>query len=78
MFQGENGRISYALLASSDSQSHFSVDSTGTIRIARRLDRETKNEFLLTLQAKDHGTPSRKAVARVQVKLRILLFINTG
>ena len=52
---GNNSKLSYSLV--SGDTSAFSIDSkTGTILSNLLFDRETKDTYLLTVRATDHGT----------------------
>ncbi|KAL6266534.1 hypothetical protein P5V15_003381 [Pogonomyrmex californicus] len=52
---GEDGRVYYLFVGSSNDRG-FSIGSdTGIIRVSRRLDRETQNRVVLTVMAKNGG-----------------------
>ena len=65
--KGENGRISYDLKSADNQKGYFSVDATGTVRVSRRLDRESINRFHLVVEARDNGEPVRSSSATAQV-----------
>ena len=53
---GENRKLSYSFVESSEK--HFLMDSrTGIVSLAKKLDRETKESYNLTVRAIDAGQP---------------------
>ena len=73
--QGSGGVVSYGILASSDPSGHFAVDTRGTVRLARPLDREAGQRHALRLLAWDSGKPQHTAEASVMVSSRELMII---
>ncbi|KAK3739519.1 hypothetical protein QZH41_016191, partial [Actinostola sp. cb2023] len=64
--EGTNAEITY-LLTSGD-QNKFQVDSsTGLISTRAVLDREQQASYVLSVTAKDHGSPSQSSVVKVTV-----------
>ncbi|KAM9319167.1 protocadherin-16-like [Pholidichthys leucotaenia] len=70
---GENGRISYRIIAG-DPTGDFHLDGqSGVLSTSRSLDRERRAGYTLTVLAQDHGRPSLSSTATVEV---IVLDIN--
>ncbi|NXH56871.1 CELR1 protein, partial [Rhabdornis inornatus] len=62
--EGEAGRLAYSMEALFDERSndYFTIDAeTGSVVIARSLDRETKDTHVLKVTASDHGSPRRRS-----------------
>ncbi|XP_048189325.1 protocadherin Fat 4 [Perognathus longimembris pacificus] len=71
--QGPNGQVRYSL-AGGDALHEFRIDSvTGSLAVAKALDRERTAAYLLTVQAADRGSTPRSATAAVRV---VLLDVN--
>ncbi|KAM4834271.1 protocadherin Fat 4 [Thomomys bottae] len=71
--EGSNGQVRYSLVAGNGHQ-EFRIDSvTGTITVARALDREKIPSYLLTVQATDRGSTPRSDTSTVRV---LLLDVN--
>ncbi|CAL4108899.1 unnamed protein product [Meganyctiphanes norvegica] len=63
---GENARITYSL--SGDSPPEFTIHpSTGAITTTKPLDRETQGGYLLTVTARDNGSPSLSDTTDVEI-----------
>jgi len=62
-----NGELSYQILSSSDPLHHFAIDSSGEMRIARRLDREKASRYVLVVSATDGGQPALRSQTTVEV-----------
>ena len=63
--EGSNAEVSYQLLSSSDI---FTLNSvSGEIQLSGSLDAETRDSYLLTVQARDNGFPSLSSTATVAV-----------
>lgn len=67
--QGRNGLLSYRLLPAGGQSRLFAVDSSGSVRLIRRLDRESSQRHVIVIVARDHGSPYREASASVTVTL---------
>ncbi|KAF7415031.1 hypothetical protein HZH68_003520 [Vespula germanica] len=52
---GEDGRVYYLFVGSSNDRGFTIGSETGIIKVARRLDRETQNRVVLTVMAKNSG-----------------------
>jgi len=64
-----NGRVSYSLVGG-DRLGQFSIDArTGFLTVARALDRETIETYVLEIEARDSGVPS--LVSTVHVNIRV-------
>ncbi|KAJ3587684.1 hypothetical protein NHX12_011281 [Muraenolepis orangiensis] len=71
--EGSNGQIRFSV-AAGDGGGAFRVDSvTGVISVARRLDREARASYSLTVQASDRGSVPRVDRATVNI---VLLDVN--
>ncbi|XP_068607158.1 protocadherin-23 [Brachionichthys hirsutus] len=67
--RGENGTIHYSILGD-DYGGRFTVDShTGAISTTRVLDREERQNYTLTLQARDRGPAPLSSTTRLQLVL---------
>uniref|UniRef100_A0A3B3TF36 Protocadherin Fat 4 n=1 Tax=Paramormyrops kingsleyae TaxID=1676925 RepID=A0A3B3TF36_9TELE len=67
--EGTNGQILFSLV-DGDSGSDFRIDSiTGTITVARALDRETRPSYSLVVKATDRGSSPRMDRATVNIML---------
>lgn len=69
---GLNGRVRYSLSApgTENSENSFVIDpSSGVIRTAKVLDRESVPHYHLTVYAVDRGSPSLSATAAVSVRI---------
>ena len=61
-----NGRVSYGIVM--DPNDAFTIDKgTGVVRTTAVLDREKKSTFRLTVNASDHGKPSRSSYGDVVI-----------
>jgi protocadherin Fat 1/2/3 len=68
---GDNGRINFAIVGG-DRHKQFSVDAnSGHIRVASALDREMVSNYVLEVQAFDHGRPNA-LTATVLVNVEVL------
>ena len=63
--EGSNAEVSYQLLSSSGIFTLSSV--SGEIQLSGSLDAETRDSYLLTVQARDNGFPSLSSTATVAV-----------
>lgn len=64
---GTNGGIYYYLDPLSD---YFSVDAiTGAIRVVQPLDYSQGQDYVLTVYARDRGSPSRSSSAKVNIRI---------
>lgn len=66
--QGSGGLVSYGISPLSDPGGVFAVDTGGTVRLARTLDREKTAKHLLHVLAWDSGEPPNTATATVTVR----------
>ena len=64
---GLKGDVVYSILSSGNIGSAFSIDSSGMLKTATQLDRETTSEYVLTVVALDRGSPANTASATVSV-----------
>ena len=58
---------------------HFRLDSVGDVhivRVAGKLDKETTNQYNLTVQVEDRGTPPKTSTATLVVNVPSKKFIN--
>ncbi|EDW54213.1 GM18105 [Drosophila sechellia] len=68
---GEDGRVYYLLVGSSNDKG-FRIDTnTGLIYVARHLDRETQNRVVLTVMAKNYGSIRGNDTDEAQVIISI-------
>ncbi|KAI8035371.1 hypothetical protein M5D96_011814 [Drosophila gunungcola] len=68
---GEDGRVYYLLVGSSNDKG-FGIDTnTGLIYVARHLDRETQNRVVLTVMAKNYGSIRGNDTDEAQVIISI-------
>ncbi|XP_018016523.1 neural-cadherin isoform X4 [Hyalella azteca] len=65
--QGGQSKVSYAIDRSSDRRRQFAIDSTGTVKIQRTLDREENPRHSVKILAIDDGTPDKTATATLTV-----------
>uniref|UniRef100_A0A4W4G6F7 FAT atypical cadherin 4 n=1 Tax=Electrophorus electricus TaxID=8005 RepID=A0A4W4G6F7_ELEEL len=63
---GLNGHLSYSL-SGGDEEGCFSLTSSGQLRLARTLDREARDHYVLLITAIDSGSPSLSGSATVTV-----------
>jgi hypothetical protein len=66
---GKNAEIVYFIQSSSVSDNFVIEPSTGTIRTAERLDRETTDMYTVTVIAEDAGTPSLSTNVTVYINV---------
>ncbi|XP_045101942.1 protocadherin-like wing polarity protein stan isoform X7 [Portunus trituberculatus] len=65
---GLNGRVKYSFEGGNDGKGAFSIDETsGVVRTARMLDRETEQQYSLVAVALDHGAPEQSSTVTVTV-----------
>jgi protocadherin Fat 4 len=65
-----NGDVSYVIL-DGVGKDHFSIDSsTGYVTTTTSLDRETQDSYILTLQARDGGSPFKSTNATLNVTVQ--------
>ncbi|XP_070192612.1 cadherin EGF LAG seven-pass G-type receptor 2-like isoform X2 [Littorina saxatilis] len=69
---GDNSRLTYALIGTTDNQSFpLSIDpQTGWIRTSGKIDREHKSEYTLTVKVSDAGVPQQSATTTVIIGIR--------
>ena len=66
---GSNGELQYAITAG-NAQNSFTIDtSTGVIRVNGDIDRETIASFILTVQARDGGSPQHSSITLVTIQV---------
>ncbi|EDO25526.1 predicted protein, partial [Nematostella vectensis] len=64
---GSDGAISFAIIAGNE-EDKFLIDTTsGVIELKRPLDRESTGSYILTVLARDHGSPNKSSNASVDV-----------
>ncbi|KAG9351769.1 hypothetical protein JZ751_023020 [Albula glossodonta] len=67
--QGENGRVSYRILAG-NAGARFSLNpNTGSLSILKALDREEQELYNLTVVAEDHGTPQHSTTQLLTIQV---------
>lgn len=67
--EGLNGRVRYTIVAG-DKNRDFSIsEDTGVIRVAKNLNYERRNHYLLTVQAEDSGADVRYDSATVTISI---------
>ncbi|KAG2469661.1 CADN protein, partial [Polypterus senegalus] len=66
---GQNGQISYSILADSDPYGQFVVDQAGHVIVSNSLDRETVAQHYIIVLATDQGEPPQTGSATVQLSL---------
>ncbi|CAG0913257.1 unnamed protein product [Notodromas monacha] len=67
--EGRNGRVSYSLVAGNEDNA-FQLDSdSGSLSLRSRVDRETRNVYELTVEARDDGNPRLSSSALVRVNV---------
>lgn len=71
--EGTNGQIRFSI-SGGNANTDFRIDSvTGTISVARQLDREARSSYSLLVQASDRGSSPRMDQATVNI---VLLDVN--
>jgi protocadherin Fat 4 len=66
---GDNGRLRYSIIAG-DQRGDFMVgESSGILRVSKRLDYERQNSYTLTIQAEDSGLLKNYDTAEVSILL---------
>lgn len=65
--EGTNGRLQFDLQG--NGRDNFTIDSRGFIHTATPLDYETTSSYILTVTAKDGGSPSNSASAQVNISI---------
>ncbi|XP_040185436.1 neural-cadherin-like [Rana temporaria] len=65
----ENGQISYTIQSDSDVLDEFYVDQSGSMIVAKSLDRETMSQYALVILAIDNGSPAQTGTATVYLTL---------
>ncbi|SPP79093.1 blast:Cadherin-related tumor suppressor [Drosophila guanche] len=68
---GEDGRVYYLLVGSSNDKGFAINTHTGVIHVARHLDRETQNRVVLTVMAKNYGSIRGNDTDEAQVIISI-------
>ena len=69
---GDNRKIKYSLLDSA--KNHFKIDeSSGIVKLAKPLDRETKGVYNLTVRAMDSGRPRKSSKTHLLI---VVLDVN--
>ncbi|XP_064546558.1 cadherin-related tumor suppressor [Drosophila montana] len=68
---GEDGRIYYLLVGSSNDKGFGINTNTGLIYVTRNLDRETQNRVVLMVMAKNYGSIRGNDTAEAQVTISI-------
>ena len=65
--QGGQSKVSYAIDRTSDRRRQFAIDSSGTVKIQRALDREENPRHSVKILAIDDGMPAKTATATLTV-----------
>nr|XP_018915731.1 PREDICTED: cadherin-related tumor suppressor [Bemisia tabaci] len=68
---GEDGKVYYLLVGSSNDKGFAINPVTGVLSVSRRLDRETQNRVILTIMAKNRGGIRGNDTAEAQVTVII-------
>lgn len=63
--EGTNGQLQFNLQGKG--RDNFTIDSRGFIHTATALDYETTSSYILTVTAKDGGSPANSATAQVNI-----------
>ncbi|XP_075692920.1 neural-cadherin-like [Rhinoderma darwinii] len=66
---GKNGQIIYSIAPDSDVLGNFFVDQTGSIMVAKLLDREVLSTYALVILATDEGIPAQSGTMTVLLSL---------
>ena len=66
---GQNAEVSYQLLNVERNKGFYVLGPSGSIVVARELDRETEDEYVLHVLAVDGGTPQYSATATVTIQV---------
>ena len=66
--KGVNGQVTYSLVSGNETD-NFGIFPNGDLYIANALDRETQNWYVLKVEAKDHGIPSRSSSVDVTISV---------
>lgn len=70
---GLNGELRYGLVAEFPPRGSFTVDSlTGSLTLARQLDREERAEYTLILRASDRAAPGEQLASTVTARIVVL------
>lgn len=67
--EGLNGRVRYTIVAGDKNRDFTISEDTGIIRVAKNLNYERRNHYLLTVQAEDSGTDIRYDSATVTISI---------
>ncbi|XP_047740034.1 putative neural-cadherin 2 [Hyalella azteca] len=68
--EGSGGLVSYGISPPSDPRGTFAIDTGGTVRLARVLDREKTSRHVLHVLAWDSGDPPNTATGTLTVTVR--------
>ena len=66
---GENAQITYTIAGDHPSDEFLIDPFSGNLKVARKLDRETVEIYILNVSASDHGTPPLSSFAEVYVNV---------
>ena len=69
---GQNAEVSYQLLNVAQNEAFYVLGPSGSIVVARELDRETRDEYVLRVLAVDGGTPQYSATATLTIQVEDL------
>jgi hypothetical protein len=64
-----NRKFTYSIDRDSDGSYEFTIDQTGSIYNLEKLDRETKDKYILRIFATDEGFPSQTGIATLNIEL---------
>uniref|UniRef100_T1JKF2 Cadherin domain-containing protein n=1 Tax=Strigamia maritima TaxID=126957 RepID=T1JKF2_STRMM len=67
--EGQNGRLRYTIVAGDRNRNFLVAEDSGILRVAKQLDYETKNMYVLTVQAEDGGNDARHDTATVTISI---------
>ncbi|UYV64337.1 FAT4 [Cordylochernes scorpioides] len=64
--QGENGRVSYSIIEGNE-EFKFGIFPDGFLYVKNSLDREKRDYYAMTIQAKDNGTVPRSSTTSIAI-----------
>uniref|UniRef100_A0A914UTL0 Uncharacterized protein n=1 Tax=Plectus sambesii TaxID=2011161 RepID=A0A914UTL0_9BILA len=66
----DNGKVTYSLNGEEEGASDFEIDAeTGVVQIGKKLDRERRPFYRLTVTASDAGTPQLSGTALIEISV---------
>lgn len=67
---GRNGEILYSIVSGTDRSKAFKIDSSGTLKLARKLDRESRSQYKIKVMATDRGNIPKVNMVNVTINVR--------